>query len=225
MAAWSERQAMAELWIDARRGGSAAFAHLSRVQTFYLWLRAQAKAAYRARLRDGAADARRRCDAQRRMWRLSAVGSRARSRPRCSAAPASTPSWSIRIQIYPPDFRCEKLDGVQVAILRKTGLADEVLRAATPDRECWVARFGRLVEKRPGDQYGIFYAPLVNTVRSLIPSARAHDPAKATAIATASERQTVTLSSGETISARLDRAGQRTQYGAAPFARPHAQGA
>ena len=47
MAVWSEREPMAELWIDARRGGSAAFAHLSRVQKFYLWLRKQAKAAPR----------------------------------------------------------------------------------------------------------------------------------------------------------------------------------
>lgn len=51
MAAWSEREAMTELWIDARRGGSAAFAHLSRLQEIYLRLRAQAKAAYLAHLR------------------------------------------------------------------------------------------------------------------------------------------------------------------------------
>ena len=48
MAAWSEREAMAELWIDARHGGSVAFVHLSRLQEIYLRLRAQAKAAYRA---------------------------------------------------------------------------------------------------------------------------------------------------------------------------------
>ena len=71
--------------------------------------------------------------------------------------------------VYPPDFRCEKLDGAQTEILRKTGLAEGVLRAATPDRKSWVARNGRLVEKRPGDQHGIFYAPLVNTIRGLIP--------------------------------------------------------
>lgn len=46
MASWSERQPMAEMWIDARRGGSAAFAHLSRLQDIYLRLRVQAKAAY-----------------------------------------------------------------------------------------------------------------------------------------------------------------------------------
>jgi 2-polyprenyl-6-methoxyphenol hydroxylase-like FAD-dependent oxidoreductase len=105
--------------------------------------------------------------------------------------------------VYPPDFRCEKLDGAQVEILRKTGLAESVLRAATPDRESWVARFGRLVEKRPGDQHGIFYAPLVNTIRSLIPQNVPMIAAKATAIATGSDRQTVTLSNGEEISARL----------------------
>lgn len=105
--------------------------------------------------------------------------------------------------VYPPDFRCEKLDGSQVAILRKTGLADSVLKASTHDRECWVARFGRLVEKRPSDQQGIFYAPLVNTVRGLIPPRVTMIHAKAAAIATSNERQTVTLSTGETISARL----------------------
>ena len=35
MAAWGEREAMAEMWIDSRRGGSAAFAHLSRLQEIY----------------------------------------------------------------------------------------------------------------------------------------------------------------------------------------------
>ena len=34
---------------------------------------------------------------------------------------------------YPPDFRCEKLDSSQVALLHKTGLAGPVLRAATID--------------------------------------------------------------------------------------------
>jgi 2-polyprenyl-6-methoxyphenol hydroxylase-like FAD-dependent oxidoreductase len=105
--------------------------------------------------------------------------------------------------IYPPDFRCEKLDGVQVAILQKIGLADGVLRATTHDRECWVARFGRLLDKRPSDQQGIFYAPLVNTVRGLIPPRVPMINAKVTAIATGNERQSVTLSTGENISARL----------------------
>jgi 2-polyprenyl-6-methoxyphenol hydroxylase-like FAD-dependent oxidoreductase len=105
--------------------------------------------------------------------------------------------------VYPPDFRCEKIDGPQLHILRKTGLADEVLRAATYDGEVWVARFGRLVEKRPSDQHGILYHTLVNTVRAEIPTCAEFICAKVTAVATSPDRQRVTLSSGEDISARL----------------------
>jgi 2-polyprenyl-6-methoxyphenol hydroxylase-like FAD-dependent oxidoreductase len=104
---------------------------------------------------------------------------------------------------YPPDFRCEKLDGDQVAILQKTGLADAILRACTPDRETWVARFGRLVEKRPGDQQGIYYTPLVNAVRAEIPKHTRFIHAKATALATGADCQTVTLSTGDIVRARL----------------------
>jgi 2-polyprenyl-6-methoxyphenol hydroxylase-like FAD-dependent oxidoreductase len=105
--------------------------------------------------------------------------------------------------VYPEDFRCEKLDGTQMHTVGLTGLADAVLRASTPDRECWVARFGRVVEKRPGDQQGIMYDTLVNTIRAEIPASVPFIHAKVTDIATGPERQTVKLSNGEEISARL----------------------
>ena len=105
--------------------------------------------------------------------------------------------------VYPPDFRCEKLDGPQMRTLGLTGLADAVLRASTPDRESWVARFARVVEKRPGDQQGILYDTLVNTMRSQIPNGTAFIHAKVTDISTGAERQTVRLSNGDEISARL----------------------
>jgi 2-polyprenyl-6-methoxyphenol hydroxylase-like FAD-dependent oxidoreductase len=104
---------------------------------------------------------------------------------------------------YPPELRCEKLDGSQVAMLRRTGLADLVLPAATLDGECWIARFGRLVERRPGDQYGIHYDTLVNAVRATIPSGAAFICGKVTAIENSPRRQVVTLSTGEKISARF----------------------
>ena len=104
---------------------------------------------------------------------------------------------------YPAEFRCEKLDGDQMAILRRTGLADAVVSNSTHDREAWVARYGRIVEKRPGDQQGIFYASLVNTVRAEIPTNVRHIEAKATGITTSVDRQTVTLSNGEEVRARL----------------------
>lgn len=47
MAAWRERVPLAQLWFDARTGGSAAFAALARVQHAYLALRTRAKTLYR----------------------------------------------------------------------------------------------------------------------------------------------------------------------------------
>src|SRR5436190_13638192 len=97
--------------------------------------------------------------------------------------------------VYPPDFRCEKLDRVQLQTLRLTGLADAVASASTPDQECWVARLGHLVDKLPAEQQrGIRYETLVNTVRSQIPKCTEFIHAKVTDIATGPERQTVKLS-------------------------------
>ena len=104
---------------------------------------------------------------------------------------------------YPPDFRCEKLDASQVALLHKTGLAGPVLRAATSDDEISVARFGRLMDRRPNAQCGFFYDTLVNTVRAEIPPESVFIPAKVTAIETSADRQTLMLSTGEFISVRL----------------------
>jgi 2-polyprenyl-6-methoxyphenol hydroxylase-like FAD-dependent oxidoreductase len=105
--------------------------------------------------------------------------------------------------VYPPDFRAEKIDGTQAAILRKTGVGEAVLRAATLDGESWVARFGRLIEKRPGDQNGILYDTMVSAMRGEVPANVAFIVAKVTDIATGDERQRVTLSTGEEIAPRL----------------------
>src|SRR3954469_14983845 len=65
--------------------------------------------------------------------------------------------------VYPPDFRCEKLDRVQLRTLKLNCLADAVKAASTPDQECLVARLGRVVDKLPGvPQRGILYDTLVN---------------------------------------------------------------
>jgi hypothetical protein len=48
MAVWTERQPVADLWFDARRGGSLAFRSLSALQRSYRELRATAKNAYYA---------------------------------------------------------------------------------------------------------------------------------------------------------------------------------
>jgi 2-polyprenyl-6-methoxyphenol hydroxylase-like FAD-dependent oxidoreductase len=62
---------------------------------------------------------------------------------------------------------------------------------------------GRVVDKSPGDQYGILYDTLVNTVRTTIPAGATFISGKVTAIANGPDRQTVTLSNDEEISSRL----------------------
>jgi len=104
---------------------------------------------------------------------------------------------------YPFDLRCEKLVGRQVDILRRTGLADLVLPAATLDGECLIVQFGRVVRRRPADQWGILYGTLVNTVRAAIPAGTSFIQGKVTQVANGPGRQVVSVSTGEEISCRL----------------------
>ena len=106
-------------------------------------------------------------------------------------------------KVYPPDFRCEKLDPTQVEILERTGLIDAVRRTAAPDRGLWIAGRGRIFDTRPAGQLGIMYDTLVNTLRAEIAGSAALIEAKVVDVATGSERQIVRLSNGEEIGTRL----------------------
>ncbi|MES2979581.1 MAG: NAD(P)/FAD-dependent oxidoreductase [Pseudomonadota bacterium] len=106
-------------------------------------------------------------------------------------------------EVYPPGLRCEKICGRQVALLRRIPIVNDVLSAATPFREFWVARFGRIVEKRLEEQYGIAYDTLVNCVRKSIPHAVVRVPGKATALCCSEQEQSVIVDTGEQIRARL----------------------
>jgi 2-polyprenyl-6-methoxyphenol hydroxylase-like FAD-dependent oxidoreductase len=107
-------------------------------------------------------------------------------------------------QTYPFDFRVEKLSGgTQVDLLTKTGIADSVLRSTTHDGENWIARSGYLLDKRPSQQFGILYDALIMAIRAEIPKPAELIYAKVTEVSTSADRQKLTLSNGETISARL----------------------
>jgi 2-polyprenyl-6-methoxyphenol hydroxylase-like FAD-dependent oxidoreductase len=104
---------------------------------------------------------------------------------------------------YPAEFRCEKLDASQVELLRKTGLAEPVLRNATLDGMVTIARLGRFFETKSSARYGIIYDTLVNAIRAQIPTAVSQVRAKVTGIANSADRQILMLSNGEELSARL----------------------
>jgi 2-polyprenyl-6-methoxyphenol hydroxylase-like FAD-dependent oxidoreductase len=105
--------------------------------------------------------------------------------------------------VYPADLRCEKLIGRQMTILRRTGLDEFVVRAATLDGGCWVARCGHVVEKRAADQYGILYDTLVNCLRGAIPAGTPFLCDTVRHIENTAARQIVTLAKGDAICARL----------------------
>lgn len=104
---------------------------------------------------------------------------------------------------YPDDFRCEKFDDGQMAVLKKTGLIDTVIAASTHDRSVWVSLLGHLAEKRQSDQMGFDYGPLVNRLRAEIPPAATQIHGKVTSVTNSPDRQHVAVSTGETIEARL----------------------
>lgn len=101
------------------------------------------------------------------------------------------------------EFRCEKLDDSQLALLRLTGLADHVLPQACVDGQVWVVRYGRLIDRKPSGRAGILYHDLVNTVRQQIPAGVRHVATKVTAITGDGPSPRITLATGDEIDARL----------------------
>ena len=126
-------------------------------------------------------------------------------------------------QVYPFDFRVEKISGdEQLDRFYQTGIADSVLRSATHDGENWIARFGYLLDKKPSRQYGIMYDALIGAVRAEIAAPAELIYAKVTDVSTSAERQKLTLSDGETISARLVVLANGPECRAAPQSRHRA---
>lgn len=104
--------------------------------------------------------------------------------------------------VYPPDFRCEKLDASQTGILENLGLS-EVLDATTPGGSVEVVHFGRVVRTITGAPAGIRYDALVERLRAAVPARVPRKLAKVVAISATADRQTLTLSTGEIIASRL----------------------
>ena len=102
-----------------------------------------------------------------------------------------------------PDFRCEKLEEPHVDTLRRAGVLGDVLPTALRYENIWVARLGKLAEIKPIVEYGIEYSALVNRLRDLVPRGVGFMHGKVTGLSLTPERQTLTLTSGEQISARL----------------------
>ncbi|ACL60429.1 FAD-dependent oxidoreductase [Methylobacterium nodulans] len=106
-------------------------------------------------------------------------------------------------EVYPPDFRCEKLEQGHMEVLGRCGLAEAVLRTATHTGQLWIARFGRIVDKVPFDQYGLAYDRLVNAIRAEIPPSVRVCRAFVDAVTPHADGSRVRLSGDREIRARL----------------------
>ena len=94
---------------------------------------------------------------------------------------------------FPASFRCEKLAGDQLALLRGLDLFHCLTAVGKPIYEMHVARFGRLVDHQKSEEWGFLYEDLVNSVRGHLPAAVDFVVGHVADIATGPERQTVTL--------------------------------
>lgn len=106
-------------------------------------------------------------------------------------------------KVYPPDFRCEKLDRQQIELLGRTGVSDVVFSASSFAESLWITRYGRLVDRRPNDQCDFTYDAVVNRLRAAVPAAVPFIEGKVTKIVTSDDRQSLALSGGGSVSARL----------------------
>jgi 2-polyprenyl-6-methoxyphenol hydroxylase-like FAD-dependent oxidoreductase len=106
-------------------------------------------------------------------------------------------------RVYPPEFRCEKLAGDQLDLLRELGLFDCLTAVGKPIQQMYVARFGKLVDRMNSEEHGFFYEEFVNVVRARFPSNVEFVVGRVADFETGPEHQRVILSSGEVINARL----------------------
>ena len=120
------------------------------------------------------------------------------------AAPQAASSRVVdRHQVYPPDFRVEKIAGDQVALFDALGLLDSVAGAAVPFRHVANAHRGRILDRTDSLHHGILYDDLVRVVRAQFPPSVEFVTGRAVEIEAGPDRQSVTLARGGVIEARL----------------------
>ena len=104
---------------------------------------------------------------------------------------------------YPPVFAADKVAGDQLPLLRSLGLFDAIAAASTPSTRVINAQFGRVIERKVIDEYGIRYQTQVETVRGQIPAHVERIVAHASDLQLSDDTQSVRLSDGRELKARL----------------------
>ncbi len=103
------------------------------------------------------------------------------------------------------DFRAEKLTAAQWAQVGRLGLQADCRTVMTPEPVVWVARRGRLIEKRASGNLNFRYPSLVAALRraAMAESALEFVPQRVCELAVAEDRQQIRLGDGRVLFARL----------------------
>lgn len=108
-----------------------------------------------------------------------------------------------RWQTYPDCFKAEKIEADQAELYRKFGMMDTLLPHTASVRDIWRAQDGRIIRRVQMEQYGIFYHDMVNATRGIIPSSVNFIVGRVQDVENTEDLQTVTLASGQVLTARL----------------------
>jgi 2-polyprenyl-6-methoxyphenol hydroxylase-like FAD-dependent oxidoreductase len=100
-------------------------------------------------------------------------------------------------------FKAEKIEPDQANLFRKFDLLEACLPWTGRISTILGAMNGRVFQRLPVEQYGIYYHDMVNAIRSKIPPAVDFKIGRVQEIAVGSDIQSVTLFGGETYTARL----------------------
>ena len=104
---------------------------------------------------------------------------------------------------YPPVFAADKIAGDQIRLLKSLDLFEPTIAAATPVSRVVNAQFGKVIERRAIEEYGIHYQTMVEAMRMQIPAGVVRVTGHAAGIELSDNLQRVRLSDGREIEARL----------------------
>jgi 2-polyprenyl-6-methoxyphenol hydroxylase-like FAD-dependent oxidoreductase len=108
-----------------------------------------------------------------------------------------------RNEVFPPEFRVEKIGGEQATKLSRLGLLDTLVANSTLFDDIANARRGRVLDRTRVPHHGILYQDLVAAMRRELPSSVRFVIGRVTDLSTSDDIQTVTVADSDPIRARL----------------------
>lgn len=108
-----------------------------------------------------------------------------------------------RHPVYPQEFRVEKLAGLQIDLLRRLGVLDLFVSAATAFDEILNLRGGQIVDRTRERHYAMRYEEMVKLLRTALPPAVDFIFERAVDVAASPDKQQITLADGRTCTADL----------------------